>query len=120
MFDAFQPSSECVLSILGALEWRRTSSWILSVFFRENDIPKLFHFLTGNGALPKMIKVQENITVPKLQQFLGVLSLTLCQTNVKYCLLNLNNTWKGENGPWLIMLGFFIKSLNGFLVLIIK
>lgn len=55
------------LSILGDLEWRRTSSRILSVFFRENDIPKLFHFLTGNGALPKMIKVRESITVPKLQ-----------------------------------------------------
>lgn len=57
------------MSILGDLEWRRASSWILSVFFRENDIPKLFHFLTGNGALPEMIKVRESITVPKLQHF---------------------------------------------------
>lgn len=57
------------LSILGDLEWRRASSQILSVFFRKNDIPKLFHFLTGSGALPKMIKVRESITVPKLQHF---------------------------------------------------
>lgn len=106
------------LSILGDLEWRRTSSQNLSVFFRENDIPKLFHFLTGSGALPKMIKVQESITAPKLPQFFRSLSLTLCQTNMKYCLINLNNTEIGKNHSWLIAVVLCIECVKDYLLLI--
>lgn len=104
------------LSILGDLEWRRTSSRILSVFFRENDIPKLFHFLTGSGALPKMIKVQESITAPKLPQFFRSPSLTLCQTNMKYCLINLNNTEIGKNHSWLMAVALCIGCLKDYLL----
>src|SRR4029434_11326681 len=69
----------CVCGYMWTRDRRRELPlWILSVFFRKNDIPRLFHFRPGSGAGPKMIKAGESITVPALQPCSGSLEFDTC------------------------------------------
>lgn len=73
--------------------------WILSVFFSQNDIPKLFHFSSRKWRPSKMIKTRNgNTTAPAPPQ-----SSECCQSQTVTicCFINLNS----RLGKWIPALG---------------
>lgn len=118
MFDVFQPSCEHVGVSYGTWSGGELPLGFSLFSFVKMTFQSCFTFWQEMEPCQKWLKSEKAKQFQSCSRALGVLSLTWCQTNVRYCLINLNNTEIGKNHSWLIAVVIWIKYVKDYLHLI--